>query len=92
MTGDDTPVFTRILQPSISDVLKTPNIDRIGREGVIFDNAFTQVAYCAPSRASPTLKELRNRLQQTMEATGDARLTDEYDKTPWVGPLKERRR
>ena len=32
--------------------LKTPNIDRIGREGVYFRNAFCTTALCSPSRAS----------------------------------------
>jgi len=39
-----------------------------------------------------TFENLCEKLQQTMEATGDARLPGEYDKTPWVGPLKERKR
>ena len=32
--------------------LKTPNIDRIGREGVYFRNAFCTTSLCSPSRAS----------------------------------------
>ena len=31
---------------------ETPNIDRIGREGVVFENAFVPVASCSPCRAS----------------------------------------
>ncbi|MEM7143856.1 MAG: sulfatase [Verrucomicrobiota bacterium] len=38
--------------PSLNDVISTPNIDRIGREGVVFDNAFVPVASCGPCRAS----------------------------------------
>lgn len=30
----------------------TPNFDRLSREGAFFDLAFSQVAFCAPSRAS----------------------------------------
>lgn len=37
---------------SPSDVIQTPHIDRIGREGVVFDNAFVPVASCGPCRAS----------------------------------------
>jgi arylsulfatase A-like enzyme len=33
-------------------ILRTPNMDRIGREGAIFKNAFATNALCLPSRAS----------------------------------------
>src|SRR5579863_7461420 len=33
-------------------LLKTPNIDRIGREGVVFDNAFCVNSLCLPARAT----------------------------------------
>jgi len=36
----------------LSDVFKTPNIDRLAREGVIFNNAFCTNSICTPSRAS----------------------------------------
>ena len=39
-------------KPSLNDVLDTPAIDRIGREGVVFENAFVNVASCGPCRAS----------------------------------------
>ncbi len=32
--------------------LKTPNIDRLGREGVYFKNAFCTTSLCSPSRAT----------------------------------------
>jgi arylsulfatase A-like enzyme len=32
--------------------LKTPNIDRLGKEGVYFQNAFCTTSLCSPSRAS----------------------------------------
>jgi hypothetical protein len=39
-------------RPTISDVAKTPNIDRIAREGVIFRNAFVAAPSCTPCRSS----------------------------------------
>src|SRR5262245_55570276 len=33
-------------------VVKTPNIERLGREGVYFKNAFCTTSLCSPSRAS----------------------------------------
>ena len=45
-------IYADSQQPSINDIVKTPNIDRIGREGVVFTNAFVQVSSCTPSRAS----------------------------------------
>jgi len=35
-----------------NSLLRTPNIDRIGREGVVFKNAFVVNALCLPSRAT----------------------------------------
>ncbi|HEX3657688.1 MAG TPA: sulfatase [Pirellulales bacterium] len=32
--------------------VKTPNVDRLAREGIVFDNAYTATAKCAPSRAA----------------------------------------
>jgi arylsulfatase A-like enzyme len=32
--------------------LETPHIDRLGREGVYFRNAFATTSLCSPSRAS----------------------------------------
>jgi len=37
--------------PSLNDVVQTPNIDRIAKEGVLFNNAFVPVASCGPCRA-----------------------------------------
>ena len=39
-------------RPSVNDVIETPNMDRVAREGVLFSNAFMGVSSCAPSRAS----------------------------------------
>ena len=34
------------------DWVKTPNIDRLAKQGLVFDNAYTPTSKCAPSRAS----------------------------------------
>ena len=39
-------------KPSLNDAISTPHIDRIGREGIVFENAFVPVASCGPCRAS----------------------------------------
>ncbi|MDO8545207.1 MAG: sulfatase [Opitutaceae bacterium] len=40
--------------PSLSDVIRTPNIDRVAREGVRFNNAFYSCPQCTPSRGAVT--------------------------------------
>ena len=34
------------------DFVRTPHIDTLGRDGIVFENAFTPNPKCAPSRAS----------------------------------------
>ena len=38
--------------PSLNQVVKTPNIDRIAREGVMFRNAFVPAPSCTPCRSA----------------------------------------
>jgi len=45
-------IYAQPGKPSLNDIVKTPNIDRIGREGVVFTNAFMPVSSCGPCRAS----------------------------------------
>jgi len=47
-------VYADPSKPSLDDVVKTPNFDRIAREGVLFNNAFVTVSSCGPSRAALT--------------------------------------
>lgn len=39
-------------KPSPNDLINTPAIDRIAREGALFQNAFVSVPSCTPSRAA----------------------------------------
>jgi N-sulfoglucosamine sulfohydrolase len=39
-------------QPSPNQVVRTPNIDRIAREGVLFRNAFVNAPSCTPCRSA----------------------------------------
>ena len=38
--------------PGSDRVIKTPNFDRIAREGVLFKNAFCSAPSCGPSRSA----------------------------------------
>ncbi len=39
-------------RPSINDVIKTPNVDKVASEGVLFRNAFVNSPSCTPCRSS----------------------------------------
>ncbi len=39
-------------RPTLNDVVKTPNVDRLAREGVVFRNAFVNSPSCTPCRSS----------------------------------------
>jgi N-sulfoglucosamine sulfohydrolase len=47
-------IYSDKTKPSMNDIVKTPHFDRVGREGVVFENAFMHVSSCTPSRASLT--------------------------------------
>jgi arylsulfatase A-like enzyme len=39
-------------RPTINDVVKTPNVDRVAREGVLFKHGFVNAPSCTPCRSS----------------------------------------
>ena len=39
-------------RPSLNDVIKTPSVDRVAREGVLFRHAFVNAPSCTPCRSS----------------------------------------
>jgi arylsulfatase A-like enzyme len=39
-------------RPNLNDVVRTPNVDRIAREGVLFRNAYVNAPSCTPCRSS----------------------------------------
>lgn len=41
-------------RPGLNDIIETPTLDRIGRDGVVFNNAFVSAPSCKPCRASVT--------------------------------------
>ncbi len=54
--GDDlgryASVYRDPAKPSPNDIINTPNMDRIAREGTLFWNAFVSAPSCTPSRAA----------------------------------------
>src|SRR3990170_133174 len=39
-------------RPTINDVIKTPNVDRVAHDGIVFRNAFVNSPSCTPSRSA----------------------------------------
>ncbi len=50
--GHNASCYRDPARPGVNDVIHTPHIDRVAREGLLFRNAFVGVSSCTPSRAS----------------------------------------
>ncbi|MCX6619696.1 MAG: sulfatase [Acidobacteria bacterium] len=59
--------------------VRTPNMDRIGREGVVFLNAFVTTSLCSPSRAS--ILTGRYSHQHQVRTNGSSPAFDQKEKT-----------
>ncbi len=63
-------------------VLKTPNMDRIAREGILFRNAFVTNSLCSPSRAT-----LLTGTYSHANGVIDNRMRDMNPAVPWMPDL-----
>jgi choline-sulfatase len=52
----------RVLQPYGGSVCRTPHIERLGRDGVVFENAYCNHPICAPSRSAFVSGRLPSRI------------------------------
>ncbi|MBI3857628.1 MAG: sulfatase [Planctomycetes bacterium] len=64
-------------------ILKTPNMDRIGREGIVFRNAFVTNSLCGPSRATI----LTGTYSHTNGMIDNRPKTDIRPEAPWMPDL-----
>ncbi len=63
-------------------VIKTPNMDRLAAEGVLFENAFLTTSICMASRASVMLGQFESRHQCNFERPSNRTIAyDEFDKS-----------
>jgi len=63
-------------------VIKTPNMDRLAAEGVLFENAFLTTSICMASRASVMLGQFESRHQCNFERPSNRTISyDEFDKS-----------
>jgi arylsulfatase A-like enzyme len=69
--------------------IKTPNIDRLGKQGLLFTNAHSTSATCTPSRYSLLTGEYAWRKKGTGVATGDATAIIQPGRTTIASILKK---
>jgi arylsulfatase A-like enzyme len=50
-------------RPSLNDIIKSPNVDRVAREGVLFTHAFCPVPSCTPTRSAILTGQASHRLE-----------------------------
>ena len=50
--GRHASCYADVLPGGVSDIMKTPNIDRVAKQGILFTNAFVNAPSCTPCRSS----------------------------------------
>ncbi|MBI3209634.1 MAG: sulfatase [Candidatus Solibacter usitatus] len=85
-------VYRDASRGSMSDVVKTPNIDRVAREGVLFTNAFMATPSCTPSRAAVSTGCYSFRTGRTANLRGGSwkGATDPGESLPGFGAMLEK--
>ena len=74
------------------EYMRTPNLDKLAAEGLLFDSAYTQFAYCAPSRNSlltgrrPERTRNLNFLSDFRQTHGDAWVSMPQARPPHTVP------
>ena len=60
------------------DIVQTPNIDRLAREGMVFQRGYCQGTYCRPSRLSFMRSRYADEVGPTMGDRKSTRLTTRH--------------
>lgn len=80
--------YSADLNPAGSVVYETPNMDRLGRQGVVFTNGYAACSVCSPSRAAIMTGKTPARLRLTEWISGGGYTTaDLQQPSDWVKNL-----